>query len=285
MKRPLIGSQVIRSNDSLQRIAVVINVTDEENVLRYEDGTEVWDKDLPFTYVGFSDPANWAPAVSFPREANKEELERMARSIKNRGLIEPISIHNDVMLDGRNRLMACNLAGVDPHFTEIHTEDPIGWAEAKNLDRRHLSTADIKQMIFGMKEYVAKIAANKKKNSLGGVKLANSTNETLVSNDTEVGRTRKIIAEQFGVSEATVGRAFAEQKVAIELKEKAPELAEKVKAGELTLKQARIQAGLLVQPRAENEPIEFEVTISFPKRHLNTFKIFAKENDIVWTSN
>lgn len=276
MKRPLIGSQVIRSNDSLQRIAVVINVTDEENVLRYEDGTEVWDKDLPFTYVGFSDPANWAPSVKFPRPANREEMDRMVRSIKHNGLLDPIAVHGAVLLDGRNRLMACNLAGVDPIYFEVATEDPVGWARAKNIDRRHLSMDDIKQAIRDEMDYVKEIAEAAEQRERAG---------TLASGEATVGKTAAIVGKQFGVSRATVERIFAEQKTTTELKQKAPELADKVKAGELTLKQARIQAGLLIQPRAEDTPIEFEVTVSFPKRHLNTFKIFAKENDIVWTSN
>lgn len=285
MKRPLIGSQVIRSNDSLQRIAVVINVTEDENVLRYEDGTEVWDKELPFTYVGFSDPANWAPSVKFPRPANREEMDRMVRSIKHNGLLDPIAVHGAVLLDGRNRLMACNLAGVDPIYFEVATEDPVGWARAKNIDRRHLSMDDIKQAIRDEMDYVKEIAIAAKQRSVTGIKLIDSMQMTTSSNEERATETASIIGRQFGVSRATVERVFAEQKATAELTEKAPAIAEKVKAGELTLKQARIQAGLLIQPRAENDPIEFEVTVSFPKRHLKAFKIFAKENDIVWTSN
>lgn len=284
MKRPLIGSQVVRSNDSLQRLAVVINVTPEENVLRYEDGTEIWDKDLPFTYVGFSDPENWAPSVKFPRPANQEEMARMVRSIKQNGLLDPIAVHGAVLLDGRNRLMACNLAGVDPIYTEIETEDPVGWARAKNIDRRHLSMDDIKQAIRDEMDYVKEIATIAKQRQIAHLNVAESTAVESGSNEPN-GRTAEIVAKHFGVSRETVKRVFAEQKTATELQEKAPELADKVKAGELSLKAARIQAGLLVQPGSNEDPIEFEVSVSFPKRHLKAFKIFAKENEIIWTSN
>jgi hypothetical protein len=60
--RPPIGSQVKRANDP--RIAVVISVTEGENVLRYsDDSIETFNKEEPFEYVGMSDPANWHEVV------------------------------------------------------------------------------------------------------------------------------------------------------------------------------------------------------------------------------
>lgn len=43
------------------------------------------------------------------------------------------------VLDGRNRLLACNMAGVEPTFTVYKGDDPIGFVISANIHRRHLS--------------------------------------------------------------------------------------------------------------------------------------------------
>lgn len=59
---------------------------------------------------------NWFPMMSWI------ELQRMANSIKDIGLIMPITITPDgTLLDGRQRLIACKLAGVEARF-EVFTE-------------------------------------------------------------------------------------------------------------------------------------------------------------------
>jgi len=69
-----------------------------------------------------------------------EELEELADDIKERGLLHPIVLDQEgQILDGRNRLSACNLAGVEPHFTTYEGDDPGGYALATNINRRHLT--------------------------------------------------------------------------------------------------------------------------------------------------
>lgn len=70
----------------------------------------------------------------------QEELDELAASIANIGLVEPITIDNEGrLLDGRNRLAACQKACVDPVFV-VHLGDPIAFIIAKNNDRRHMTT-------------------------------------------------------------------------------------------------------------------------------------------------
>jgi len=42
------------------------------------------------------------------------EFDDLVADIKVNGLHDPIVIHNDLILDGRNRYRACLAAGVDP---------------------------------------------------------------------------------------------------------------------------------------------------------------------------
>lgn len=74
----------------------------------------------------------------FPMLAD-DELAELAEDIKTRGLLQPIVLDPDGrVLDGRNRLAACELAGVEPEFTTYEGDDPAGFAFAVNVARRHL---------------------------------------------------------------------------------------------------------------------------------------------------
>jgi len=68
--------------------------------------------------------------------------------IRANGLQQPIAIyagpdqaHKGKTLDGRNRDLACSIAGVEPRYVEIVTNDPAGYVNSANAHRRHLTTA------------------------------------------------------------------------------------------------------------------------------------------------
>jgi len=61
-------------------------------------------------------------AKTFPMLA-KDELQELANSIKEQGLNHPIVVKNNVLIDGRNRLAACKLAGVKPTTAELGDQD------------------------------------------------------------------------------------------------------------------------------------------------------------------
>ncbi|MFF6790781.1 hypothetical protein ACFY9C_17090 [Streptomyces filamentosus] len=71
---------------------------------------------------------------------NEGELLDLADSIKAEGQHEDIVLDVDgVLLDGRNRLAACKLAGVEPRFTTYTGNDPIRVIYSGNVYRRHIS--------------------------------------------------------------------------------------------------------------------------------------------------
>lgn len=67
------------------------------------------------------------------------ELADLADDIKANGLLHPIELLGNQIIDGRNRLKACELAGVAPQYKEIHTADPISYVVSLNLRRRHMA--------------------------------------------------------------------------------------------------------------------------------------------------
>jgi hypothetical protein len=78
------------------------------------------------------------PVVDAIRMMNRDEFARLVWSVKRNGLRNPISLTVDgVLLDGRNRLMACRMAGVEPRFETVDPEDPVAFICSKNIQRTH----------------------------------------------------------------------------------------------------------------------------------------------------
>jgi hypothetical protein len=68
-----------------------------------------------------------------------EELASLVEDIRENGLIEPIWLYEEKILDGRNRYTACCEAGVEPVFRQYEGDDPIGFVISLNIERRDLS--------------------------------------------------------------------------------------------------------------------------------------------------
>jgi len=89
-------------------------------------------------HFGFHDLANLFPMME------GAAFDALRDDIKANGLIDPIWIFEDKLLDGRNRVKACEAAGIDIHpamikqFDVATMGDPVQWVISKNLKRRHL---------------------------------------------------------------------------------------------------------------------------------------------------
>jgi hypothetical protein len=72
----------------------------------------------------------------------KEELKALAADIKDQGLLDAITIDYDgkLIIDGRNRAKACEIAGVEPRYEKLaHGIDPVQFILSKNCNRRDLT--------------------------------------------------------------------------------------------------------------------------------------------------
>ena len=77
----------------------------------------------------------------FPR-FGQQELQELADDIKANGLRNPIVLYQGKILDGRNRLAACEIAGMEPRFVEWNGKgSPVEWVVSENLIRRHLTSS------------------------------------------------------------------------------------------------------------------------------------------------
>src|SRR4051794_7976795 len=69
-----------------------------------------------------------------------DELAELAEDIRANGLLHPIIVDDDgELIDGRNRLAACKIAGVEPQYRIVRAEDALAYIASANLNRRHLN--------------------------------------------------------------------------------------------------------------------------------------------------
>ena len=68
-----------------------------------------------------------------------EAIKATADDIAQQGLLVPIIIFEGKILDGRNRRIACKIAGVTPTYEEYSGNNPLGFVVAHNLHHRHLT--------------------------------------------------------------------------------------------------------------------------------------------------
>jgi hypothetical protein len=95
----------------------------------------------------FHPMANMFPLLS------EEETDRLAKSIKEVGLLEPIVRYEGMILDGRNRFRACERIvppyelreGID--IFDLKDVDPFLYVLSKNIERRHLTAEDKRAII------------------------------------------------------------------------------------------------------------------------------------------
>jgi hypothetical protein len=76
----------------------------------------------------------------FPMMAD-DELADLAEDIKANGLVHAIVLDAEgkTLIDGRNRLKACKMAGVEPRFQRLNGEAEAAFIVSANLERRNLS--------------------------------------------------------------------------------------------------------------------------------------------------
>jgi hypothetical protein len=78
-------------------------------------------------------------AEAFPMMTD-DELADLAADIKENGQIHPIIVDEDgTLVDGRNRLRACEIAGVEPTFAPLNGHDVAAFIVSTNIARRNLS--------------------------------------------------------------------------------------------------------------------------------------------------
>ena len=70
------------------------------------------------------------------------EFDEVVEDVRVNGLREPVVVRGDQLIDGRNRVHACAVAGVVPEIRELeHGTDVASWVMSVNVHRRHLDAS------------------------------------------------------------------------------------------------------------------------------------------------
>ncbi len=85
-----------------------------------------------------------------------DELKDLADDIKTNGLQQPVVVSDGVLIDGRNRLAACEMVDVEPDFVELNGSDPVAFILSANLARRHMTKGQ--RAMAGVRAYGNKVA-------------------------------------------------------------------------------------------------------------------------------
>jgi hypothetical protein len=81
-----------------------------------------------------------------------EEFDALVADIKANGLVEPIVMLDNMILDGRNRYRACFAAGVEPTTVKggkfgYLIDDPVAFIISANINRRHLTAEQKRELM------------------------------------------------------------------------------------------------------------------------------------------
>jgi N6-adenosine-specific RNA methylase IME4 len=86
---------------------------------------------------------NFHPIANIFPLMDDNEISSLSEDIQKNGLIDPIILHEGMILDGRNRFLACEKAMVEPDYLEftkiVSSHDPLSFVISTNLKRRHLN--------------------------------------------------------------------------------------------------------------------------------------------------
>lgn len=168
------------------------------------------------------------PAANLFPMMPEAELAELAKDIKAKGLLHPIVIYQNQILDGRNRLKACEMSGIEPRY-EIYSNgrSPTEYVMAANFKRRQL-TAGQRAIIAA--EALPMLEEEAKRRIVGVQKQRHGVTTEQVP-ELDKGEARQKAAEIAGVNPHYVSDAK-------KLKAEAPELHAAVASGEKSMKSA-----------------------------------------------
>jgi hypothetical protein len=160
------------------------------------------------------------------------ELSDLAADIKTNGLQQPIVMQGDTLLDGRNRLAACERAGVNPTFTQYKGDSPVAFIIGVNLHRRHLDQGQKIALGIEIEPHFAEEARTRQEAGRIAGGHARHGDRSMVENVPPSSKSRDQAARAVGVSGKTLSTAKA-------IKAAAPEKFQAIIDGKLSVARAK----------------------------------------------
>jgi hypothetical protein len=193
-------------------------------------------------------------AASFPM-MSEDELIELAADITKNGLRHPLMLDNAgrQLLDGRNRKRACAIAKVEPRYDQLpEGVDPIAYIISVNIERRHLNEGQRAIMLAMAYPERGKGGRGKLSQIYEGLTPAERASaQNRMSHAREIvahaDLAKRVMAKTLSLDHALkearwlIANAKLEAQHQRRLEFDAPDLAEQVASGELSLYQAMQQ--------------------------------------------
>jgi hypothetical protein len=211
-------------------------------------------------------------------------LAGLAADIKSNGLLSAIVLHEGQIVDGRNRLLACREAGVEPRFVEWRqtytgTMPLDCWIWSLNVERRHLTPDQIAWAIVQRRAWQEEKAARDRQAEAGkqfhkgSPKVPVEPPEPLLG---AKGETRDVLAKEAGVSTNKVRQALVVQKLASQ-ERVSPSVMEQLKNGAVKLHDVIKRAEAVPAPEPTPGPALVSTNaIEAPTKRQQTIDAAAK---------
>jgi len=164
----------------------------------------------------------------------EDKLHELADDIRKNGQLVPVWTYEEKILDGRNRWAACKIAGVEPKTKEYTGDEPTAFAVAMNDRRRHMNKGALAAVAAELEPFFAADAKRRQRDAGKehgrGQKVMAKVPEPI--DKKPAAPARKEAAKSVGVGERYVQDAK-------KVKQEAPEVFERLKAGRITLQDAK----------------------------------------------
>jgi len=157
-----------------------------------------------------------------------QDLDVLAKDIQANGLLEPITNFAGMILDGRNRYLACKKAGrkfEDKDFVELPTRlDPLTIVISKNINRRHWTAEQKREAIKKL------VAQNPNMSSRAIAAIGHVSHNTVEKIRQEIAEEQKATGQIDQLTEKRVGKDGKARKAPKKKTESAKDLKEQLEA-------------------------------------------------------
>lgn len=179
------------------------------------------------------------PAADLFPMLDESALQELAADIKTNGLVHPVVLYQGKVLDGRNRLAACKLAGVAPTFSTWDGPSPTAYVMSANLKRRHLAPSERVQLAIDAEAlFKEEAAARMREGQKKGAEVANSggrsRDEVTLERKAKQDDSRRALAQ----AAKAAGAGLSSAKKLKSAERRAPEIAPLVRSGKANVAEA-----------------------------------------------
>lgn len=185
------------------------------------------------------------------------KLAELADDIRKNGQLVPVWLYEGKILDGRNRWAACKIAGVEAKTKEYTGDEPTAFAVSLNDRRRHMGKSALAAVAAELEPFFAEDAKRRYEQTVGRPK---KSVEKVPQISVPQPKAREEAAKSVGVNDRYVSDAK-------KVKKEAPEVFERLKAGKITLQDAKREVAKKPtddwrdDERARQENVKLGVTV------------------------